>query len=155
MRNLNYIYHLAVILSSTVICWLAWPTISSFTMKEIQPIASAVSTVSGVLVGFVMASISLFASASNNKLVKNTMLTGHLPKLVNLLHITMGLLLLVCLLFLIVLFLPDTLVFEVGSSKNSYRYSSSLLLIGIFFLIYSFALFGLSWKGFKDFAKHM
>ena len=113
------------------------------------------STVSGILFGFIMASISLFASAKDNKLVRNTTLTGHLPKLVDRLHLTMGLLLVVCVIFLAVLFLPDTFVFEMGDPKQSYKYSSALVVVGMCFLINSFSLFGLSWYGFKSFTRHM
>lgn len=142
-------------LISLIVCYSVWPTVAALSAKEIQPIASAVSTISGVLFGFVMASITLFASAKDNTLVKNTTLTGHLPKLVNKLHLTMGSLLLVCLIFLIVLFLPDSLTFEIGQSNSKYRYSSAVSLVGIFFLINSFFLFFSSWFSFKEFAEHM
>ena len=155
MKYLKKFYHIAVIVFSIIVCWFAWPTISNFTSKEIQPIASAVSTISGILFGFVMASISLFASAKENKLVRNTTLTGHLPKLVERLHTTMGWLLVVCLIFLVVLFLPDTFVLDMGTPKQSYKYSSILVLIGIFFLINSFSLFRLSWYGFENFTRNM
>lgn len=150
----QYSTYLILFISLTV-CYGVWPAIASLSAKEIQPIASAVSTISGVLFGFVMASITLFASAKDNTLVKNTTLTGHLPKLVNKLHLTMGALLLVCLIFLIVLFLPDSLIFEIGESDSSYRYSSAVSLIGIFFLINSFFLFFSSWFSFKEFTEHM
>lgn len=140
---------------SLLVCYCVWPIVSGLSAKELQPIASAVSTISGVLFGFVMASITLFASAKDNTLVKNTTLTGHLPKLVNKLHLTMGLLLLVCIIFLIVLFLPDSLAFQIGSECKEYKYSSVVAVIGIFFLINSFSQFFSSWLSFKDFSSHM
>jgi hypothetical protein len=153
MDKLKRYYYLLVILITLFICWSAWPVVSKFTSKEIQPIASAISTLSGILFGFVMASISLFASAKDNKLVKNTTLTGYLPKLVNRLHITMGLLLFVCFTFLLVLFIPDSLTFTI--SNTSYKYSVVVVMFGIFLGLNSFIQFYLSWNGFKDFSKHM
>jgi len=153
MDKLKKYYYLLAILIILFICWNAWPVVSKFTSKEIQPIASAVSTLSGILFGFVMASISLFASAKDNTLVKNTTMTGYLPKLVNRLHVTMGLLLLVCFTFLLVLFIPDSLTFTINSA--SYKYSVAIVMFGIFLGLNSFVQFYLSWKGFKDFSKHM
>lgn len=153
MDILKRYYYLLVILITLFICWSAWPVVSKFTAKEIQPIASAVSTLSGILFGFVMASISLFASAKDNKLVKNTTLTGYLPKLVNRLHVTMGLLLLVCFTFLLVLFIPDSLTFTINNTN--YKYSVAIVMFGIFLGLNSFVQFYLSWKGFKDFSEHM
>ena len=149
------LYYTVVVIVSLLTCWLVWPTVSAFTSKEIQPIASSVSTLSGILFGFVMASISLFASAKDNKLVKNTTLTGHMPKLVNSLHLTMGMLLGVCVTFLIVLFLPDTVTFAMGVNSTQYKYSTVLVTFGIFLLINSFNLFFLAWRNFKSFAEHM
>jgi hypothetical protein len=153
MDKLKEYYYIIVILITLVICWGAWPVVSKFTAKEIQPIASAVSTLSGILFGFVMASISLFASAKDNKLIRNTTLTGYLPKLVNRLHVTMGLLLFVCFTFLLVLFIPDSLTFTVGNI--SYKYSVVIVMFGIFLGLNSFVQFYMSWRGFKDFSEHM
>ncbi|MEM6232096.1 hypothetical protein [Shewanella scandinavica] len=153
MDKLKQYYYIIVILITLVICWGAWPVVSKFTAKEIQPIASAVSTLSGILFGFVMASISLFASAKDNKLIRNTTLTGYLPKLVNRLHVTMGLLLFVCFTFLLVLFIPDSLTFTVDNL--SYKYSVVIVMFGIFLGLNSFVQFYMSWRGFKDFSEHM
>ncbi|MBB1391679.1 hypothetical protein H5185_20030 [Shewanella sp. SG44-6] len=153
MDKLKQYYYIIVILITLIICWSAWPVVSKFTAKEIQPIASAVSTLSGILFGFVMASISLFASAKDNKLVRNTTLTGYLPKLVNRLHVTMGLLLFVCFTFLLVLFIPDSLTFTVANTN--YKYSVVIVIVGIFLGLNSFVQFYMSWRGFKDFSEHM
>ena len=148
-------YHFMVALAALVISWLAWPIIFNYSTVQIQPIASAVSTLAGMLFGFVMASVSLLATAKDNTLVRNTALTGYLPKLVDQLHWTMAVLLLVCLLFLITLFLPDTLVFHIGDSAQEYKFSSLFVTVGVFFLINSFYLFFLSWHSFKTFTKNM
>lgn len=146
-------YYWLVIAVTLLICWFSWPIISNFTSKEIQPIASAASTLSGILSGFVMASITLFASAKDNKFVRNTTMTGYLPKLVNRLHVTMGLLLMVCFTFLLVLFIPDSLTFKVGNT--SYRYSVLIVSFGMISMLNAFFQFYLSWKGFKEFSKYM
>jgi hypothetical protein len=153
MDKLKQYYYIIVILITLVICWGAWPVVSKFTAKEMQPIASAVSTLSGILFGFVMASITLFASAKDNKLIRNTTLTGYLPKLVNRLHVTMGLLLFVCFTFLLVLFLPDSLTFTVANI--SYKYSVVMVMFGMFLGLNSFVQFYISWRGFKGFSEHM
>ena len=155
MKEIKDYLTIFVPLLALLICYSVWPIVASLSAKEIQPIASAVSTISGVLFGFVMESITLFASAKDNTLIKNATLTQYLPKLVNKLHWTMGALLLVCLIFLIVLFLPDSLTFQFSESENQYRYSSAVSLVGIFFLINSFFLFFSSWLSFKNFAEHM
>jgi hypothetical protein len=107
------------------------------------------------LFGFVMASISLFASAKDNTLIQNTMMTRYLPNLVHRLHLTMGLLLLVCTIFLIVLFVPDSCSIEYGDPQESIKYTSVLVTLGIFVLINSFYMFVLSWNSFKNFTSHM
>lgn len=134
---------------SLIISILMWPVIDGLKENQIQPIASAISTVAGILVGFVMASISLFASAKDNTLVKNTTKTGYLPKLVNRLHYTMGLLLSVCFVFLIVLFIPS------GVAISDFKIISLVINIGIFLALNSFFNFFVSWKRFKDFSEHM
>lgn len=134
---------------SLIISILMWPVIDGLKENQIQPIASAISTVAGILVGFVMASISLFASAKDNTLVKNTTKTGYLPKLVNRLHYTMGLLLAVCFVFLIVLFIPS------GVAISSFKIISLVINFGIFLALNSFFNFFVSWKRFKEFSEHM
>ena len=153
MLYLKRCYHPFFILITLFIVWCTWPIVSKFSSKEIQPIASAISTLSGMLFGFVMASISLLVSAKDNKLVKNTILTGYLPKLINRLHLTMGLLLIVCFVFLFVLFTPDSLTFTVGNV--SYKYSVVIVMFGIFLGLNSFVQFTLFWKDFKQFSKNM
>lgn len=134
---------------SLIISIFMWPVIDGLKENQIQPIASAISTVAGILVGFIMASISLFASAKDNTLVKNTTKTGYLPKLVNRLHYTMGLLLAVCFVFLIVLFVPT------GISISDFQIISLVINIGVFLALNSFFNFFVSWKRFKEFSEHM
>lgn len=153
MKNIKKYSLYLMLIVSLLICYGIWPAIFVMSSKEIQPIASAVSTIAGVLFGFVMASITLFASAKDNTLVKNTILTGYLPKLINRLHLTMGSLLLVCLIFLVILFIPDN--WELVVYDTTIKYISIVLIFGLFFLIVSFFLFFESWYRFKDFVRHM
>lgn len=148
-------WHWTIVLASAAVCWVVWPTVADYTSKEIQPIASAVATVAGILFGFIMGTITMFASAKDNTLVRNSTLIGYLPKLVALLHTTMGFLLLVCLIFLAVLFIPDTSQFAWGDKGVTYRCASAITLVGVFFLLSSFCLFGVSWYKFHEFVKHM
>jgi hypothetical protein len=140
-----------------LITWFSWPVISTFTEKEIQPISSAISTFSGILLGFVLASISLFASAKDNRLIRNTQLTGYLPKLISKLHITMGLLITVCLIFLIALFMPDSAIDKLTLKILGYNLVCvrALVALGVFVLINSFTMFYVTWCEFKNFTKHM
>lgn len=147
--------HVVLVVISLLLCWWVWPTISALESKQIQPIASSVSTITGILFGFIMASISVIAAAQNNTLVQNTRLTGYHSRLLDRLHLTMGALLLVCMIFLLVLFLPDKMTFTIGTPPKTYRYSSVVLIIGIFCLLNAFLLFFRSWIRFRSFAENM
>ncbi|PSW21431.1 hypothetical protein C9I98_05725 [Photobacterium sanctipauli] len=138
-------------------CYLSWPIISGLKSSQIQPIASTVATFAGILFGFVMASMTLLASAKDNTLVRNTQRTGYLPKLVARLHKTMGWLLAVCITFIITMFLPDSLSFTVGEGETTlkYTYSSVLVQLGVFILILAFKEFFHTWQQFKRFTSLM
>lgn len=138
-------------------CYLSWPIISILKVSQIQPIASTVATFAGILFGFVMASMTLLASAKDNTLVRNTQRTGYLPKLVDRLHRTMGWLLSTCIIFIMTMFLPDTLSFTVGEGDTSetFLYSSALVQIGVFVLILAFKEFYHTWQQFKKFTSLM
>lgn len=144
-------------LLSLVVSILCWKLTSDLKAAQLQPIASAISTFAGILFGFVMASITLLASAKNNTLVINTQKTGYLGKLVDRLHKTMGLLLIVCVVFIILLFLPDTLTFSMPfiENKKNYLYSGIILQLGIFVLLLAFKNFFITWLRFKEFTKLM
>lgn len=148
---------LTILVIAVGICIFVWPVISVLKAEQIQPIASAVSTLSGILFGFVMASISLIASAKDNTLIRNTTLTGYLPILVGELHSTMGWLLGVCLIFLVVLFLPDNLTYSFGGSEDIkvVRYSVALVELGVGLLVISFIKFFFSWRHFSKFSANM
>lgn len=142
-------------LGALIVCYASWPLFESFDAKNIQPIASAVSTISGILFGFVMATITLLASAKENTLVRNTTLTGYLPRLIDKLHMTMGALLFVCVIFLVILFIPENSTFKTSANGADHKYASVVLSVGVFLLIVAFSLFIQSWLKFREFAKHM
>lgn len=145
------------IAASIALCLACWCAVSELKAAQLQPIASAISTFAGILFGFVMASITLLASAKDNTLIKNTQKTGYLKKLVDRLHKTMGWLLFVCVIFLVVMFLPDNLLFKHPSffGKTETLYSSIVMQLGVFILLISFKNFYLTWRQFKAFTNLM
>lgn len=142
---------------SIVLCLACWCLVSQLKAAQLQPIASAISTFAGIMFGFVMASITLLASAKDNTLIKNTQKTGYLKNLVDQLHKTMGWLLFVCVIFLVVMFLPDSLSFKHPAlwGRTETLYSSIVLQLGVFILLISFKNFYLTWRQFKEFTKLM
>lgn len=142
---------------SMVICAASWKLVENLTYSQIQPIASAISTFAGIMFGFVMASITLISSSKSNTLVRNTTLTGYLPLMLNRMHSTMGWLLLVCAIYVFILFLPDSLKFALPFSENKKQiaFSQIFLIIGIYCLLISFKNFIFTWREFKQFSKNM
>lgn len=155
MAKSNRTKNVVTSIIAIAVCAIAWPVVSKFSASQITPIGSSIATVAGVLLGFVMASITMFGSVKDNTLIRNTKLTGYFPKLVNRLHVTMGLLLAVCFIYTTVLFLPDDLTFAMNEEGNEYKYSSVLMILGIFFLVHSSYSFFLAWRGFKEFVENM
>ena len=148
---------LAYVIASAVFCIIAWPISGKLTFSQIQPIASAVSTFAGVLFGFVLGSITLIASAKDNTLIKNISKTGYLKKLTEGMHTTMGLLLAVCIIFIILLFFPDsfTYTFPFVKGAEKHTYAQLLLQVGIFFLLLTFKNFYITWVRLKQITKLM
>lgn len=149
----NYGY----ILASVVFCIIAWPLSAKLSFAQIQPIASAISTFSGILFGFVLGSLTLIASAKDNTLIKNISKTGYLKKVTEEMHSTMGWLLLVCIIFIILLFFPDTLKFKFPLVENAqeHTYAQLLLQVGVFSLLITFKKFYTTWSSLKDITKLM
>lgn len=67
----------------------------------------------------------------------------------------MGALLVVCLIFLAVLFVPESKTLRLSEAGAEYRLGSVFVLVGMFVLIIAVYLFLWTWTKFKDFAKHM
>ena len=129
---------------------LSWKFIPELNLSQIQYIASTISTVSGILLGFVMASITILASAKDNKLIQNTTKTKYLPKLVSKLNNTMGLLLIVCMVFLSSLFIKieDIAFYEI-------KLVSIVIVIGVFIFSFAVCKFISIWFEFSKFASNM
>ncbi|MCC8995974.1 MAG: hypothetical protein LM517_02705 [Nitrosomonas sp.] len=138
------------------VVYLASFTVENLNSINIQPIVSTVATVSGILFGFVMASVTLLVSAKENTLVQNTKKTGYLPKLIKRLHNLMFLLLAACIVFIICLFLPDSAVISGNSFfSTEIRYLILMLQLGIFIFSVSVINFVFVWREFSNFASHM
>lgn len=127
----------------------------SFDAQQIQAVASTMATVTGILFGFVLACVTLLASASGNTLVRNTQMTGYLPRLMRRMHQSMGALLVVCVLFLVSLFLPLNLPADGIFPWHGFRAVDLVVLAGVFFFTLSVSLFASVWRRFAAFAANM
>jgi len=156
-ERLKKLANSAYILSSAIFCIIAWPLFAKLTFAQIQPIASAISTFSGILFGFVLGSITLIASAKDNTLIKNIGKTGYLKKFTEEMHSTMGWLLSVCIIFIVLLFFPDSLKFKFPfvTTNQEYAYAQLFLQLGIFILLITFKKFFTTWLRLKDITKLM
>lgn len=134
------------------LAYLSWQVVPGFNQSAIQPIASTVASVSGVLFGFVLASLTILASASTNKLVENTKKTKYFGKLVRRLQISMGLLILVCLNFLAVLFVPESVI---APHMTETKLVSIILVSGVFLFSFAVFMFFAVWHEFSKFAENM
>lgn len=152
----NLLQRILPLIIGGIVVYLASLTAENLNSANIQPIASTVATVSGILFGFVMASVTLLVSAKENLLVQNTIQTGYLPKLVKKLHNLMFWLLAGCLVFIICLFLPENVVVP-GNLLwlADLRFLTLMLYIGIFVFSVSIIKFVFVWREFSNFASHM
>jgi hypothetical protein len=138
------------IMASILITMVSWKFIPKLDLSQIQYIASTMSTVSGILFGFVMASITILASAKDNKLVQNASKTKYLPELISKLNNMMAFLLFVCLIFLSSLFVRlEDLAY--GETKLV----SIVIATGVFIFSFSVYNFISVWHEFSKFASHL
>ncbi len=156
-ENLKNLASYAYILASAIFCIVALPLSVRLTFTQIQPIASAISTFAGILFGFVLGSITLMASAKDNTLIKNIGKTGYLRRFTEEMHSTMGWLLSVCIIFIVLLFFPDTLKFRIPYITKDVEctYAQLLLQLGIFVLLITFKKFYITWLRLKEITKLM
>jgi hypothetical protein len=146
LKTDNFIGVILAILVSA----LAWKFTPCLELSQVQYIASTMSTVSGILFGFVMASITILATAKDNKLVQNTAKTQYLPKLVSKLNCVMVFLLLVCVVFLSSLFIKiDNIAY------GEIKLVSIIIEIGVFIFSLAVYKFIRVWREFSKFASHM
>ncbi|ELX4138727.1 TPA: hypothetical protein ACMDN4_002796 [Vibrio cholerae] len=154
--NLTRLASLSVYPCTLLIMYFSWPIISQLKMIHLQPIASTVATFAGILFGFAMGSITLLTSSSH-VLVENTKKTGYLKTLTSKLHSTMGWLLAVCVVFLITMFIPDSLTLNIGEgdSQQTYLYACLFAQFGVGILIIAFKEFYVTWREFKKFSNNL
>ena len=143
------------LIGAGVISYFASFMVAQLNASQIQPIASTVATIAGILFGFVMASVTLIASAKDNTLVKNTKKTQYLPNLVSRLHRMMAWLLVACIVFLTCLFLPDTAYIPGKLFPPNTRYVTIVLDFGVFVFSISVLKFIFVWREFSKFASNM
>lgn len=157
MNRLKAIGGIVYTILALILCVVSWPLTVKLTASQLQPIASAILTFSGILFGFVMASVTLIASAKDNTLIKNLAKTGYLKTLTERMHSTMGWLLSVCFVFILILFFPDSLkfTFPYGKAPIEHTYSQLILQFGMFLLLITFKNFYHTWKEFKEITKLM
>lgn len=150
--NIKFLGNLLIYPGTLFIMYLTWPIISQLKIIHLQPIASTISTFAGILFGFSMGSITLLTSSSH-VLIENTKKTGYLKKLTSKLHSTMGWLLAVCIIFLITMFIPDSLTFKYD--EVDYLYACVFAQFGVGILILAFKQFCSTWWEFKTFCNNI
>ncbi|WP_244075311.1 hypothetical protein [Aeromonas caviae] len=150
--NIKFLGNLLIYPGTLFIMYLTWPIISQLKISHLQPIASTISTFAGILFGFSMGSITLLTSSSH-VLIENTKKTGYLKKLTSKLHSTMGWLLAVCIIFLITMFIPDSLTFKYD--EVNYLYACVFAQFGVGILILAFKQFCSTWWEFKTFCNNI
>lgn len=152
MRLIDFLF---AIIFSGIVTYLSWKVIPGLDEAHVQGISSTVSTISGILFGFVMASATLLISAKDNTLVKNAQIIGYLPKLLKKLRHTMAYLLAVCITFLICLFIPETMTLSSIGLTYDLKVKSLVILIGVFVFCMAFCCFILVWREFSKFSENM
>ncbi len=145
---------LPIIIASVVSYFTSFAVVK-LSSSQIQAISSTVSTVAGILFGFVMASVTLLASAKGNVLVENTKKTKYLQKLMSRLHRMMAWLLFVCVVFLACLFIPVSFPAPCTIFPENTKCVAVLLSIGVFLFVVSIVKFIFVWREFSEFASNM
>ncbi|WP_158249865.1 hypothetical protein [Pantoea sp. ICBG 1758] len=109
---------------------------------EILTVAGVMSTVAGILFGFVLAAISIFSSAGSNPngIVSSLKATNILPKLISTLLTTGTTLIFACVFSIISMFIPETVLVK------SLRLDFAMVLLGLSNLIVSIISFIGTWR---------
>ena len=94
-----------------IVCAIFSKIILNFSYEKIIPIASSITTLVGILFGFLITSVSILLSLKDNKVVRNYALINFIPDLAKDIYITICLLLITCFIFLIILFIPPPPLF--------------------------------------------
>lgn len=116
---------------------------------DVIAIAGPLSTVAGILFGFIIASVSFFSTSANNSLIENMKNTGMYKQLIGQLSNTGLSLITSCIFMVVAIFTPfDVLVF-------GYSLDYILLSFGFLLLCYSLFEFWSCWKKVHLVAKNM
>ncbi|WP_136512923.1 hypothetical protein [Geomonas edaphica] len=150
----KHTYTLLAVVGSALAAYASLGPLAQLSVSTMQPLASTVATVAGILVGFLMASVTIIMSANNNALVQNTKLTNYLPGLLHRLHVAMAWLISVCVIFLVCMVIPETSFIQTDLSVlNGKKYLLIVLDVGVFIFCMSLYNFIMVWKEFTRFAK--
>lgn len=121
------------------LCYLYHPIIFKFSNEKVHLIVSIVSTIAGILLGFLIASLSILYASKEDRFMYNLSVIGILPKLIAALYSTTIMLLTTCFIYLLILFIPDNISFNFYNKEYSLLHA--LFLIGVFFMVRSFIKF--------------
>lgn len=132
-----------------LVVYLSWGVISKLTLSQVQPIASTVATISGILLGFILASISLLYSSKNNSFVLDMKNKGYLKKLLSKLNAAFIWLFGTCIIFLISMFITEDI------NIGTYKILTVILSLGIVVLIKSLFSFYFVWREVSKFSEFM
>lgn len=116
---------------------------------DVIAIAGPLSTIAGILFGFVIASVSFFSTSASNSLIENMKSTGMYQQLINQLSHTGQMLITSCIFMVISIFSPQVVIY--GKINIDY----ALLIVGFFFLCYGLLEFWTCWRKVHMVAKHM
>lgn len=145
----KWIWRSVATTAATGLTLIGWPTIKALPYESVAPIASTVATISGVLVGFVIASLTVLSSASSNILKQNTVLTGYYNVLIGRLGWSMMFLLSVCVTFLLLLFVPK------GCTVFGTNLYALITAFGVFLFVLAVILFYSIWRSISGFVSNM
>lgn len=109
---------------------------------EVLAIASPLATVAGILFGFIIASVSLFSSASENELITSMKSTNMYAPLMSELSSTGLALISSCIFMVISIFTPAKLIYSTYALTWDYL----LLIVGFFCLVYALIEFWSCWR---------
>jgi len=142
------------ILKVVLSCLITYFIVHNYVPKdhgEILAIASPLSTVAGILFGFIIAYITAFASNSQNELIINMRNTNmYAPLMTQLSHTGFGLIT-SCIFMVMSIFSP----YKKISSDYLYTWDFCLLIIGFTILTYSLFSFWGCWRRVHKVIKHL
>lgn len=130
------------IIISVVLAWILVKYVTPMQHTDILSTSGVLSTVAGILFGFVLAAISIFSSASSSPdgIIQALKSTKILPKLIESLLSTGATLIIACIFPLIAMFISDKFTIY------AIRLDFALTLFGLSTLLVSIASFVSAWK---------